>query len=237
MDAAALNHKKGMSGSTLKLIAIITMFIDHFGAVLLENSSHQVLYFTCRFIGRIAFPIFCFLLVEGFGKTRCLWKYELRLFLFAFLSEIPFDLAIFGTIWYPKYQNVFFTMAIGLLTITAMERIAKRQQNRRTAQVLSVVIAAAGCVLAALLKTDYGAFGVLVIVIMYLTFADRKTMTWAAGAAFLIGELIPTVLLAFIPIHFYNGERGLKIKYFFYIFYPAHLLVLYMLSRAMGLIA
>ena len=116
--------QKGLSGSTLKLIAIITMLIDHIGAaviarLLIAGQGSEMLYkiyYAMRAVGRVAFPIFCFLLVEGFFYTGSRKKYALRLFGFALLSEIPFDLAFSGKILEFGYQNVFFTLLIGLLS-------------------------------------------------------------------------------------------------------------------------
>lgn len=260
MDNMITEKKKGMTGSTLKLIAIITMLIDHIGAIVLEHGmnangyleavgseetmdiwlgQHTTLYLTylaCRLIGRIAFPIFCFLLVEGFTHTRCLWKYQLRLWCFALISEIPFDLALFGVIWNSTYQNVFFTLAIGLTTISAIYRFAKPESGAAKLYLKTIAITVVGCYIAYLLHTDYGAFGVLAIVVLYEFRQNRKTQVLVSGISFLLYEAA-TVAIGFIPIYFYNGERGLRIKYFFYIFYPAHLLVLYFISRALGFIA
>ena len=127
--------KKGcLSGSTLKIIAIIAMAIDHFAASIIlygilmqQNPSflgHPVsmtipwwnIYQVMRFIGRIGFPVFCFLLIEGFLHTSSKKKYATRLFLFALVSEFPFDYALFNTPFAPGYQNVFFTLFLGLLT-------------------------------------------------------------------------------------------------------------------------
>ena len=139
-----MEKKKGISGSTLKMIAIVTMLIDHIGAAVLARllmvnglgeldqtntdaimqwlSANGALYGTytvMRMIGRVAFPIFCFLLVEGFLHTHDVKKYAMRLGLFALLSEIPFDLAFSSKILEFNYQNVFFTLFIGLLTMIA----------------------------------------------------------------------------------------------------------------------
>ena len=128
----------GWSGSTLKLIAVITMIIDHIGAGIVENFAVQypegrlfgldydglyTLDMILRGIGRIAFPIFCFLLVEGFTKTRSAWKYFGRLLLFGVISEVPFDLCFFRSAFYTPYQNVYFTLALGVLMMICMERI------------------------------------------------------------------------------------------------------------------
>lgn len=128
--------QKGLSGSTLKLIAIITMLIDHIGAaviarLLIAGQGSEMLYkiyYAMRAVGRVAFPIFCFLLVEGFFYTGSRKKYALRLFGFALLSEIPFDLAFSGKILEFGYQNVFFTLLIGLLTIMLFDAVVKKQE-------------------------------------------------------------------------------------------------------------
>lgn len=128
--------QKGLSGSTLKLIAIITMLIDHIGAaviarLLIAGQGSEMLYkiyYAMRAVGRVAFPIFCFLLVEGFFYTGSRKKYALRLFGFALLSEIPFDLAFSGKTLEFGYQNVFFTLLIGLLTIMLFDAVVKKQE-------------------------------------------------------------------------------------------------------------
>lgn len=148
--SADLNTKKGLSGSTIKLIAIIAMLIDHTAAVILERmmmragyllaasnnewlgswiAEHRLLYIsymTMRLIGRFGFPIFCFLLVEGFLHTHNRKKYALRLLLFALISEIPFDFAFRGEWYYAGYQNVFFTLFFGLLAMCAFSFFEER---------------------------------------------------------------------------------------------------------------
>lgn len=99
----------GLNSFQLKCIAVITMIIDHTGAVLFPDNM------TLRYIGRIAFPIFCFLLVEGFFHTRDVRKYMLRLGMFAVISEIPYDLAFRDTVIEFEHQNVFFTLFIGVV--------------------------------------------------------------------------------------------------------------------------
>lgn len=235
MNAPTCTSRKkawnGFSGSTLKLIAIVSMLIDHIGAAVLENgllrspllSSDSALYDKFAFldkilraIGRPAFPIFCFLLVEGFLHTRDSRKYALRLFLFALISEIPFDLAIYRTLVNWGMQNVFFTLLIGLLVMMACTHFSKNIW-------MQSVIFALGLVAGYLLHTDYGFKGVLLIEILYFFRYDRKNQCIAGGISFSWEMTAP---LAFLPIYFYNGKRGLSLKYFFYLFYPVHLLIL-----------
>ena len=129
-------ERKGFSGSELKMIAIATMLIDHIAATVIirvlkfggYNDSLYQLYRVMRNIGRIAFPIFCFLLVEGFMHTRDREKYALRLGCFAAISEIPFDLAFNGKILEVGYQNVFFTLLLGLLTMMAYDSVMNQSR-------------------------------------------------------------------------------------------------------------
>lgn len=231
----------GVSGSTLKLIAVVTMLIDHIAAAVLARllitgqgtpALYQI-YFGMRDIGRIAFPIYCFLLVEGFDHTRDRKKYALRLLLFALVSEVPFDLAFSGTPLEFGYQNVFFTLLIGLLTIMAFDAVfEKNEWHTAVRAVLMAVIALGGMGLAYLMHTDYDAKGVMVILVLYLTRKIRGLQILAGCLAFCWWEL--PAIVAFIPIAFYNGKRGLNIKYLFYAFYPVHLLILYLICLGMG---
>lgn len=215
-----LVNKIGISGSTLKIIAIITMLLDHIGAILLPQ------YVFLRIIGRIAFPIFCFLLVEGFLHTHNMRNYTLRLGLFALISEIPFDLAFYHTPFYWLHQNVFFTLFIGLLVLIGLKRFQKNG-------LMQFLIFIVGLSFAKLLCVDYSFFGIAIIVLIYLYSIHHNFLILMLGLIFLnvlAGTLQAFGALAVIPIAFYNGKRGLSLKYIFYIFYPAHLLLLYCLS-------
>lgn len=220
-----------ITGSALKIFAIVTMFIDHFGAVVVGGGilrlpairasmelyqNWYLFYRLLRNIGRLAFPIFCFLLVEGFIHTRNQKKYALRLFLFTLVSEIPFDLAIHGKWFYPDKQNVFFTLFIGILVMI----LATRVKNIY----LSLLVIAGGIYLGYFLQTDYGARGVFLISVLYLLRFQRPCQC-VAGALTMLYE--PTAVLAFLPVYLYNGQKGrCSLKYFFYLFYPVHLLLL-----------
>ncbi len=228
----------GFSGSTLKLMAIIIMLIDHTGATVIRSisalpsimSNHELrvlwqqIYNASRSIGRLAFPIFCFLIVEGFVYTRSLSRYALRLFLFALISEIPFDIALKGNWYYPGSQNVYFTLLIGLLVLIGIRYLTDNGTRRL---LLGLVPIAAGMLLAWWLKTDYSYKGVFLIAVLYLLRSSRLYQC-IGGAASVTWEL--PAPLAFIPIYFYNGERGIPLKYFFYFFYPVHLMILYVLK-------
>ena len=229
------------SGSTLKWLAILLMLADHVGASLLEifvlngygNSplagmiEHMEFWWSIdrilRYIGRSAFPIFCFLLVEGFVHTRDVKKYVRRLFLFALISEVPFDLAFFRTPFDPSAQNVYWTLALGVLAMAGLKHYEKPDGSASWKGLLC----AAGCTLAALLAcTDYNGIGVLIICALYLTRGDRKRQC-IVGALLFLFEL--TAPLAFVLVWFYNGQRGACSplqKKAFYWFYPVHLSVL-----------
>lgn len=219
---------KSITADTLKWIAVITMFIDHIGAAIVEKTKliqlpyGMVLDFSPRYIGRLAFPIFCFLLVEGFYYTRSKKKYLRNLLIFAVISEIPFELAFLGElVW--GFRNVYWTLAIGLLMMIILEETGKRQGEKGKA--VSVITVAACAVLAALLKTDYGAIGILLIFVLYQTRQDRKRQCILGGIAMAYEITAP---IAFVLIYFYNGVRKQKkFKYFFYLFYPLHILLLY----------
>lgn len=126
--------RRGLSGTALKGIACVTMLIDHVGASCLENgflsapaapAGLAALDLVLRLIGRLAFPIFCFLLVEGFVHTHDVKKYIGRLLLFGLVSEVPFDLAFFRTPFAPGYQNVYWTLALGVLAMAGLNHFVK----------------------------------------------------------------------------------------------------------------
>ena len=215
-----------MNSYTLKWIAIITMFIDHTAAVFLPRSS--IYWMPMRCIGRLAFPIFVFLLVEGFHHTSNVKKYLFRLGLFALISEIPFDLAFHGELLEFTAQNVFFTLFLGLLCIYLMSRLELWVGDQPALlYLLQVAVIAGTAGLAYLLKTDYGYAGVILIVVFHL-FRGKKvinTLCLLFVSGVLIGYINVLATFAMIPISFYNGQKGKSMKYFFYVFYPAHLLL------------
>lgn len=230
-----------MCGATLKKIAVITMLIDHIGAAFFYvfTSSYSggaafagadVMYDVLRIIGRTSFPLFCFLLVEGFLHTRSVRAYLLRLLLFALISEVPFDLAFYDAVWDLKMQNVFFTLLFGVMAMTAVRWGAQspvEQHSKRKLREIAGWGMAAICALAAyILRTDYDARGVLLILILYVLHS-RRSFSCLLGYVFMcIAMLESWCFPAFFLIPNYNGERGRGAKYFFYVFYPVHLLLL-----------
>ena len=203
----------------LKCIAIVSMALDHTGAVLYPSQI------WLRCLGRIAFPIFCFLIVEGFFHTHDVRRYMGRLGVFALISEIPYDLAFRGVPLEYAHQNVFFTLLIGIGMVVLLERNRERP--------VKAVILLLAMWLAVLIRSDYNFRGVLLIFVFYIFHESRWLAVTAGGFwNFLYQGVIQKYgVLSVLPLALYNGERGRKMKYFFYIFYPAHLLLLYGISR------
>lgn len=215
----------------LKVVAAASMLIDHIGAVLIENTVlYQNVNWTiaaviCRLIGRIAFPLFCFLLVEGFIHTSNIKKYIARIGLFTLISEVPFDLALFGRITLYR-QNVFFTLFIGLLMLLAVQAVEQKMAGLTYKGIIQGLIVVLACGLSFFLLTDYSYMGILLIAVLYFLRNDPKKKCIAGGILFLY-EL--TSVFAFVMIYRYTGKKGeSKIpKQAFYWFYPLHLLVLW----------
>lgn len=244
------------STDMLKLTAMVTMLIDHIGAGILEylimsaNLSleakgvllniDQIL----RLIGRISFPIFCFLLVQGFLHTRSRLKYAGNLLFFALLSEFPFDFMLSNTLDLTSL-NVLFTLFIGLFTLWGIEKI-------KSNFFLTIPITLIGMAAAAFLSTDYSWMGILLIVSLYLLREKPFLQCTVSLILFFVASVIRsiglyeslgqtvlsqfsskyTLVLSFWMIYRCNGRRYLKKgKYLFYLFYPAHLLLLGMILR------
>lgn len=214
----------GLNGFALKWIAMASMLVDHTGAVLFPQ------YIQMRMVGRLAFPIYCFLLVEGAIHTKNIRKYEIRLLAFALLSELPFDLA-FYTRPDARHQNVFFTLFLGLLAVEQYQK-----QREKLSSLLTFIVVIACMAAAELLHTDYGAAGIIFILLFY-AFYGHKVLKQAAfvGANLLLYGVSVQAYAGFaaLPMLFYNGERGPSMKYFFYLFYPLHLLGIYFICKIM----
>ena len=221
-----------LSGSALKVIALVCMIIDHVAKSFYRKLSmitfniplfpkHKDLYWLMTRIGRLAFPIYCFLLVEGFLHTRDKKKYALRLFVFAVISEVPWDLIHYNKLFDMTGQNVFFTLFLGVLGMYLFEFF----ENSRIKQAVSLLVL---LVVSLLLQADYGMTGFAFIIMLY-ALHDRWLLKTVVGCGILSSP--PYAALAFIPINLYNGKRGFikgkVLQYAFYAIYPVHLLVLY----------
>lgn len=216
----------------LKVIALTTMIIDHYGAIFQSDIA------IFRIIGRLAFPIYCFLLVEGYFNTSNIKRYAKRLFIFALISEIPFDLAFYNTIGF-VHQNIFFTLFIGLVTIHFLEnKHGKYNLNKNIIIVLA-------CVLSILLSVDYNVIGIIYILAFYFTrnYIKKKRFTIICITMLIINLMSSYLqqfsILALPFMYFYNGELGHKNKVMqiaFYAAYPLHLLFFYIIKLNFTLI-
>lgn len=230
-------NKKIFSQEGLKIIACVTMLLDHIGAVFMPSIVNYNLYYALRIVGRLAFPIYCFLLAEGVAHTKNPVKYGLRLFVGILLAEIPFDLALFGRFTW-DHQSVMVTLFLGF----GMALIIQKLDRTKLVPVIAFAF------LAELFRTDYGAWGVGMIALFVLT-RERKdrnmiqTLMLAAICYLMNSASVPIfgirlpielfAVLALIPIFLYTGKKstGSKaVQTMFYLFYPVHLLVLYMIT-------
>lgn len=323
-----VKQKWSVTGSTLKIVAIVTMLIDHVGAVILErkvaisnvtvsqdtiNTQEVQLYFVdfiLRAIGRIAFPMFIFLLVQGFEHTRSRIKYAARLFLFALLAEVPFDLAHEGKFLEFTYQNIFFTLFLGFVFMYCADIIGKFSFDKKTGIIFEILVAfvggaylakpamdfigsfiagwngntsvekstvfpvlICGAVLAIgifafwrayfskeltvsegyvyavqglvmfmlawaarFMNTDYEGAGVIAIAIAYIFRKNNKNCIMSSVIVLTITNVMEAVaFLDVLLVERYNGQRGLKLKYIFYIIYPLHLIIYYFIARKLGI--
>ena len=244
--------EKGISQEMLKLIACVTMLIDHIGATvvlrMLQSIPQQDMtlywtYYAMRIVGRIAFPIYCFLLVEGAAHTRSPKKYALRLFVGMLLAEIPFDLAFSYRGFVPfdwSSNSVMVTLLLGFGMLMCMDRVRG---------VWKAAVALPFYIMAELLQTDYAGLGIAIIAVFALTRGLEREKLWCAaglclvlypGARMNVGGVMVNLewfaALALIPIFCYNGRKltGSKAaQWGFYLFYPVHLLILAILTEGL----
>ncbi len=244
-SALKSTKKFGISGTVLKLIAMFSMFLDHFALIIIKNGKlygysgeyYQMaiatpegqkwlkIYEILRLFGMFAFPIFAFLLVEGFIHTSDFWKYFRRVLIMAVFAELPYDLALFNETYNFSRQNTGWTLVTALLVLYCMKKF-------RSNTAMKWCSVAAGAAAAEFLHFDYGALGIIMMALMYNF--RKETLLRVVSGAVLTGvqtyESWCLGALAFIPIYFYNGERGrLRMKWFPYLFYPLHLIVLYLM--------
>lgn len=211
-----------MSAFLLKILALVAMVIDHVGAIFFPQ------YVWMRYVGRISMPVFAFLLSEGYQHTRNFNLYALRLAVFAVLSEVPYDLLFHGTYLEFGRQNIFFTLLAALTVIRLLDEAGKRQN------IFLFLLAAVVTYAAELLGFSYGYYGVLVPVAFFL-FRKYKGFDLLAFAGITYANYLDDrnfvqlyAIAACVPLMLYNGKRGrYGWKYFFYAFYPAHLLILW----------
>lgn len=224
--------KQGISQETLKVLACITMLIDHIGAVFVPG-------YALRCIGRLSFPIYCFLVAEGCHYTTSPKKYALRMLFMAVVSEAAYDLAFYGGFTLRR-QNVMITLLLGFLALELMKKCSNVG--------LKILAAVPFAIAAELMHSDYGAEGVMVIALFGLTRErEHKYLLQFLGMAFIFSGMVSAEILrignyplqmqelgalAIIPISLYNGKKNTTskaVQWGFYLFYPVHLLVLYLL--------
>lgn len=205
-----------MSVFALKILACISMVIDHLGAVVFPDALWM------RYVGRLSFPIFAFLLAEGFYRTKNIKKYLFRMGIFALISEVPFDLALKDGIVDMSSQNVYFTLFLGLLMLYLIKWT--------NAPYLKVIIIVSVMAIAQQIHCDYRYPGIWMI----LSFALLRDLPMfknlniiSANVRLFATKIQVAGALALIPIGLYNGKKGPSWKYFFYAFYPVHLLMIY----------
>ena len=229
-----MERSRGLDGGALKGIAAALMLMDHVGAILLP----EVLALRC--VGRLAFPIFAFFIAEGYAHTRDFGRYFRRMAILAVVSEIPFNLEN-GAVFDLTRQNVLFTFCLALLTLRGLEALGRERGFGRWAG--CGLVLAAGFAAGELLRTDYGGWGVVTVALLYLCRDGRYAKLWlllamAAVNGLGMGSLTMPVFGGEMPIQIfavaalpmiwlYNGQAGPKgLRRAFYVFYPAHLLVL-----------
>lgn len=219
--------KKNLTNFDLKLIAIITMTIDHIGAIIYNDID------IFRIIGRISFPLFAFLLVEGFKNSSNRLKYFLRLIIFAFITQPIYDYTFKS-----NTLNILFTFSLGFLLMMIIEfskkiidKYNKGSESYLYKTVFYSLFYILFSILAIFLNVDYTVLGITTIFIFYLS----PNILLSCILYFLSVVLLKTndiqmySIISFFFLYFYNGKRGRNLKYFFYLYYPLHLLLLKML--------
>lgn len=227
------NHEKLkkfqiLNGAELKYIAFLSMLIDHVNNGVVTpflDGKGTLLYISNIFsiLGRIAFPIFIFFIVEGFFKTRNRKRYLFNLVLFGIISEVPFDLFTSKVLYNPNWNNMMFTLALCLVTIWIIDEVKDRINNKYLWYGVSLVIVMAFGLLAMQLSLDYDYHGIILAYVFYI-FYDRPVMSATIGYVSIIKELYS--FLGFAMTITYNGKRGKQNKWINYFFYPVHLLIL-----------
>ncbi len=237
---------KCVSADMLKILAMVCMVLDHLWATIVPDNQWM------NMVGRLTFPLFAFLIAEGYTHTSNFKKYALRLLIFGVISEIPFNFIMSGSWFFPFHQNVMFTMLLGLLCIRAIDKF---KENRTFKRGLLSALIVVGCLLLSIIGfVDYGLIGVLTIIVFYV-FRHFK-FAWACQfvalslmyIVFFKGQSIIIPLgnyeyffpiqgfgvLALIPIWLYNGKRYIRNKiwqYSVYAFYPLHMALIYGIYR------
>lgn len=258
---------KKLRSDTIKIIAMVAMLFDHIGYVILEKYYLSVpdmelamrvfkVNSWVRGIGRIAFPLFCYMTVMGLVFTKSKWKYVKNLAIFTVVSEIPFNLATSGHVWDYKDQNVGFTLLLSSLCMVIIDMVQEKfELSRISAIIFNTGMVTLFSIIAELIKSDYGGKGVIIIATMYLLRENRENMIkW--GAVAFIASMVFIMYLRYLnvpqlitycnfeiigifayPIMFMDTLKrkgGKALKWIGYSFYPVHQLVLFAIAKCMG---
>ncbi len=221
-----------LDGTSLKLIAMISMVFDHVGDMFFPGALWM------RMIGRLAMPLFSFCIAEGYAHTKNKQRYLLRMGVFALVSEIPFDLAFEGRVSL-GHQNIMLSFFLAILALMVFDRIrGEGKEHAAGKTLLGILCVCAVAVLALLLRADYTLFAVLAVFLFYVLRNRHPLLRCGVGVGFLaltrtVGYYRATGL-SLIPLLLYNGKRGRGLKWLFYAFYPGHLLLLYLLKTVLG---
>lgn len=242
-------NKVKLSSDILKAIACLLMFIDHFAfGVIYQYLMNNMMsidpetytkinkcYDIMRNFGRMAFPIYAFLLVEGFFHTRSVLKYALRLAVTAAITEVIFDLALYRQSFYKDHQSVMVTLLISLLAIWGIDYVNKIMGlSVYLKAILILCISAAAMQIGQITLCDYKWHGVLSVILIYLLHEMRPAALLVGAASFSWEKFAP---ISFFILYFYdeNKKPNPALKYVFYLFYPVHLLIIYLIGRGLGL--
>lgn len=225
-----LDKLRTFSGAQLKYIAFLSMLADHVNKALIYpflsgEGILQRISDAFDILGRIAFPLFAFFLVEGFFKTGNRKKYLASLLIFGIISEIPFDMALSGVFFEPNSNNIMFTLALMLITIWIIDILKEKMQNmsKYIWYPVSFVIVGIMCIISMVTGLDYEYHAIMIGYLFYI-FYNKRVFAIFLGYLAIFKEVWS--LLGFSLILTYNGKRGKQNKLFNYCFYPVHLLIL-----------
>lgn len=255
-----MNHEARQRGmlprEVFKILAMFFMVLDHTGALFYPNEVWM------RCVGRLAFPMFAFAIVQGFRHTHSKKKYLITMLIFAAVSEVPFDLMWFRRPFLWLQQNVLFTFAIALLIMMLIESVQNSKIAGAGKIVLIALLTAAGAAAGRFLYADYEACGVLMVLLFYFAgYIESAAVRAVIEAIFMFAMnwyLVPTAYLTISPtmtipvqglallslplIWLYqdrkmlSGKAAAVFKYICYAFYPLHLLIIWMISCQVGII-
>nr|WP_308593580.1 TraX family protein [uncultured Criibacterium sp.] len=232
MQNNLINKIRVLDGASLKWIAMLSMFLDHFNKGFLklyfQKSPYQdvtliVLSKAFAVLGRVAFPIFLFLLVEGFLHTRSKARYFFQMLIFAFISEVPFDMVVSGRFVDFSHQNMFFTLALAVATMWAVDMLKNRYYSWRS---LSIAVFVMSFLTATYFRFDYLFLGILIPMLYYLNYKNRFGSSIINYIIYVMTTFDFASAFGFFMVNTYNGNRGKFYKWIGYLFYPAHLLLI-----------